>query len=150
MPQRFPTPGCADGSDFTGTVSAVADDVKQRWKVGDRVCGAVHGANPTDKEIGTFAEYVLVDADFAWRVPKGMEWEEAAAAGSGVAWLTLGLVLRRSLGLTGEFRRPASEDEAKEVLVYAASTAVGTLATQLLKLLVKSYYTIKKYRIQES
>jgi len=136
MPQRFPTPGCADGSDFTGIVSAVAEDVKLRWKVGDRVCGAVHGANPIDKEIGTFAEYVLVDAEFAWRVPKGMEWEEAAAAGSGVAWLTLGLVLRRSLRLEGTFKRPVREEEAMEVLVYAASTAVGTLATQLLRLLV--------------
>lgn len=51
-------PGCADGSDFTGTISAMADAVKQRWKVGDRVCGAVHGVNPIDKEIGTFPGYV--------------------------------------------------------------------------------------------
>jgi NADPH:quinone reductase-like Zn-dependent oxidoreductase len=79
----------------------VADDVRQRWKVGDRVCGAVHGANPIDNEIGTFADYVIVNADFAWRMPKGMEWEEAAVAGSAVAWLTLGLELRRSLELAG-------------------------------------------------
>jgi len=135
MPERFPTPGCVGGCDFSGTVAAVGSDVS-RFQIGDRLCGAVHGANPIDKSIGSFADYVLVDAQFAWSVPPYMSFEEAAAAGSGVALLTLGLVLRKSLDLPGSFKSPVGEDESKEVLVYAASTAVGTLATQLLKLSV--------------
>lgn len=145
MPERFPTPGCVGGCDFSGTIAAVGSDVSKtsRFQIGDRVCGAVHGANPIDKSIGSFADYVLVDAQFAWSVPPYMSLEEAAVAGSGVALLTLGLVLRKSLDLSGSFKNPVGADESKEVLVYAASTSVGTLATQLLKLSVFIIPTLK-------
>lgn len=145
MPERFPTPGCVGGCDFSGIVAAVGSDVSKtsRFQIGDRVCGAVHGANPIDKSIGSFADYVLVDAQFAWSVPPYMSLEEAAAAGSGVALLTLGLVLRKSLDLPGSFKSPVGENESKEVLVYATSTSVGTLATQLLKLSVFTISTLK-------
>ncbi|KAH8590068.1 chaperonin 10-like protein [Bisporella sp. PMI_857] len=137
MPERFPTLGCVGGCDFSGTVVALGSDISKtgRFGLGDRVCGAVHGANPIDKSIGTFSDYVLVDALFAFSIPPYMGFEEAVAGGSGVAFLTMGLVLRKSLNLPGSFKNPAGADESKDVLVYAASTSIGTLATQLLKLL---------------
>jgi NADPH:quinone reductase-like Zn-dependent oxidoreductase len=136
MGERFPTPGCFVGCDFSGTVVALGSDVSKtgRFQIGDRVCGGVHGSNPIDKTTGAFADYVSVDAEIVFLIPAYMGFEEAPVAGSGVVLLTLGLALKKGLDLPGSTRRPVGEDESKEVLVYAASTSVGTLATQLLKL----------------
>lgn len=135
MADRFPTPGCVDGCDFSGTVVALGSDWSKtgRFKIGDRVCGGVHGSNPIDKSTGCFADYVSADAQFTFRVPEYMGMEDAAAVG-GTGIGTLGLALKRSLGLPGSPREPVSEGEGIQVLVYAASTSVGTLATQLLRM----------------
>lgn len=135
MAERFPTPGCVDGCDFSGTVVALGSDWSKtgRFKIGDRVCGGVHGSNPIDKTTGCFADYVSADAQFTFKVPEYMGLEEAAAVG-GTGLGTLGLALKRCLQLPGSPNNPVSEEESIEVLVYAASTSVGTLATQLLRL----------------
>lgn len=135
MAERFPSPGCVDGCDFSGTVVALGSDSSKtgRFRIGDRVCGAVHGSNPIDKTTGSFADYVSADAEFTLKIPDGMSLEQAAAIG-GTGMGTMGLALKRCLGLKGSPIDPVNEDESKEVLVYAASTSIGTLAIQLLKL----------------
>ncbi|KAI9708165.1 MAG: putative secondary metabolism biosynthetic enzyme [Bogoriella megaspora] len=135
MAERFPTPECVDGCDFSGIVVALGSDWSQtaQFKIGDRVCGAVHGSNPIDKTTGSFADYVSADAQFTFKVPPSMGLEEAAAVG-GTGMGTMGLALKRCLKLPGSLLQPVEENESKEVLVYAASTSVGTLACQLLKL----------------
>jgi len=135
MAERFPCSGCVDGCDFSGTVVVLGSDWSRtgRFNVGDRVCGAVHGSNPIDKTTGSFADYVSADAEFTSKIPDSMSTEQAAAVG-GTGMGTMGLTLKRSLGLDGSPTNPVSETDAKEVLVYAASTSVGTLATQLLAL----------------
>lgn len=135
MADRFPTPGCVDGCDFSGTVVAVGSDGAKtgRFRIGDRVCGGVHGSNPIDLTTGCFADYVSADAQFTFHVPEYMGLEDAAAVG-GTGIGTLGLALKRSLALPGGPTEPVPEGEGKEVLVYAASTSVGTLATQLLRM----------------
>lgn len=130
MPAYFPSPGAINGCDFTGTIIAMGSAVKRALKVGDRVCGAVHGANPIRHQSGTFAEYVEADPDFIIKVPKDMAWEAAAAIGGAVIG-TVGLGLFHSLGLPGP-EKPANK--AFVVLVYGGSTACGTMAIQLLKL----------------
>ena len=137
MPARFPTPGCVVGCDFAGTVVAVGSQVAKvgRVQVGNRICGAVHGANPIEKSTGTFSDYVVADGDLVWLIPPYMSFQEATVAASGVILDTLGLVFKTSLCLPGTFDQLATGDDSKEVLVYAASTAVGTAATHLLKLL---------------
>lgn len=135
MADRFPTPGCVDGCDFSGTVVALGSDLSKtgRFHIGERVCGGVHGSNPIDLATGSFADYVSADAEFTFKVPEYMNLEEAAAVG-GTGIGTLGLALRKCLGLSGSFKNPVSEQDSRDVLVYAASTSVGTLAMQLLRL----------------
>lgn len=61
----------------------------------------------------------------------GLE-QAAAVGGTGIG--TMGLALGRCLKLPGRPTALVGKEEAKQVLVYAASTSVGTLATQLLAL----------------
>jgi NADPH:quinone reductase-like Zn-dependent oxidoreductase len=135
MSERFPAPGAVDGCDFSGTVVALGSDVSKtgRFKVGQKVCGGVHGSNPIDPTTGSFADYLSADAEFTFRVPDYMDLKEAAAVG-GTGIGTMGLALSKSLQLPGSPTQPVSGDESQHVLVYAASTSVGTLATQLLRL----------------
>ncbi|KAH3920889.1 trans-enoyl reductase phmE [Parastagonospora nodorum] len=161
MSERFPAPGAVDGCDFAGTVVALGSDVSKtgRFQVGEKVCGGVHGSNPIDPTTGSFAEYLSADAEFTFKVPGYMGLKEAAAVG-GTGIGTMGLALSKSLGLPGSPTRPVGETDSKYVLVYASSTSVGTLATQLLRLsghrpiavcspknydLVKSYGAVKAF-----
>ena len=132
MPANFPSPGTINGCDFAGIIIAVGSAVKRPLRIGHRVCGAVHGANPIRHQSGTFAEYVEADPDFIIKIPDEMTWETAAAIG-GAGIGTVGLGLFYSLGL------PSPEKPAEKpvvVLVYGGSTACGTMAIQLLRLYV--------------
>jgi NADPH:quinone reductase-like Zn-dependent oxidoreductase len=135
MSERFPAPGAVDGCDFSGTVVALGNDVSKtgRFQIGQKVCGGVHGSNPIDPTTGSFADYLSADAEFTFIVPDYLNLKDAAAVG-GTGIGTMGLTLGKSLQLSGSPTQPVSDDESRYVLVYAASTSVGTLATQLLKL----------------
>lgn len=139
MPLRFPTPGCLDGHDFSGTIVSLGPPsvATTGFAIGDRVCGAVHASNPIDKTTGAFAEYVSVDAEFTLKIPKRISMDQAAAIG-GTGMGTMGLTLKECLGLDGSPGNPVADGQGKEVLVYAASTSIGTLALQLLSLYVIS------------
>ena len=157
MPLLAPATGATSGCDFAGRVVAFGPGHSPttdtttvsfssppatapsppRLKLGDRVCGAVHGSNPTDHSSGAFAEYLVADARLVLKVPAEMSWERAAAVG-GIGWGTLGLALWESLGLR-KGRLLKKQEGVKEqagvpVLVYGASTATGTMAVQLLRL----------------
>jgi NADPH:quinone reductase-like Zn-dependent oxidoreductase len=69
------------------------------------------------------------------KIPSHMSFEEAASLGTGIG--TMGLALFHDLGVPGYPTQPATKQ--KTVLVYGGSTASGTLALQLLKLLVFLY-----------
>lgn len=130
MGKAFPSPGAMIGMDFSGHVVAIGDDVAARRpdiKIGMAVCGVVHGSNPADHEIGTFAEYVLAQPETLLRVPDN--WSMAQAATLGLALLTNIIALWSSLGLTID----TPSDSAVPVLIYGGSTACGTMAIQLLR-----------------
>lgn len=171
MHANFPSPGATVGCDFAGTIVALGSDIlasslstsssspssssplsspsssseqQQKYpalKIGDRVCGAVHGSNPIDPSTGAFADYVHTEGDLVLRVPDSVPWEQAAALG-GIGHGTLALALWRSLGLKGtpdlplEGKKQADDGEEEDgqyVLVYGGSTATGTMALQLLR-----------------
>ena len=138
MPSRFPCKGVVNGTDYAGIIVGIGPEVaslpsKPRWKIGDHVFGACHGANPVDPQSGAFAEYVRSDPELVFRKPESMAWETAAAFGcSGIATLGLSLFWKGGMNLTGSPDEPAKE--AEKVLVYAGSTSVGTMAIQLLKM----------------
>lgn len=61
----------------------------QRWKVGDRIGGFVHGGLYSD--VGSFAEYLKADGDLAWEVPDEMTLVEATTYGVPAATAVLSL-----------------------------------------------------------
>ncbi|CAG8973050.1 hypothetical protein HYALB_00010824, partial [Hymenoscyphus albidus] len=139
MPSQFPSPGVRNGTDFAGIIVAIGQDVedlpsKPNWGIGDEVFGACHGANAIDPEQGAFAQYIRADPELLFRKPEYISWEAAAATGaSGIATLGLSLFWEGGMGLVGTPENPAVEGEREQVLVYAGSTSVGTLAIQLLR-----------------
>ncbi|OTA98396.1 hypothetical protein M426DRAFT_258962 [Hypoxylon sp. CI-4A] len=133
MGPNFPSPGAIVGFDFAGEVVRMhtqVSELRPDLKVGDRVCGLVHGSNPADRGNGAFAEYVRVPALLVLKVPEYMEMRQAAALGVAIA--TNALTLWESLGIPGSPYEPAAQ--RFDVLVYGGSTCMGTMATQLLKL----------------
>jgi NADPH:quinone reductase-like Zn-dependent oxidoreductase len=137
MPGQFPAKGVANGTDYAGIVVAIGPRVatlpsKPKWQVGDEVFGACHGANAIDPQSGAFAQYLRSDPELLFKKPPNMPWENAAAWGaSGIATLGLSFFWDGGMGLSGSPDKPAKDSE--QVLVYAGSTSIGTLAIQLLK-----------------
>jgi NADPH:quinone reductase-like Zn-dependent oxidoreductase len=80
---------------------------------------------------GAFTEYILEEADMAWRIPDNLSWEEAASMGNAVT-SSVGMALWWSLKLRGTPESPIPEPQY--VLVYGGASASGTFAIQLLKL----------------
>jgi len=109
-----PPPGVTDilGLEMAGEVAAVGPGA-DGFRAGDRVCALLPG--------GGYAEYAVIPAGMAMRIPDGMTFEEAAAVPE--AFLTAHLNLWR-LGALREGHR---------VLVHAAGSGVGTAAIQLIR-----------------
>ncbi|RBQ81422.1 hypothetical protein FVER14953_11742 [Fusarium verticillioides] len=112
-------PNSIIGCDYAGVVHQVGDSVKDRWKIGDRVAGAVHGGLYPDK--GAFAEYLKIDADVAWKVPEHISDTDAATYG--VSAVTAMLVLNVIHGIPFVDTKPG----------YTAVTTASLRSTQLVK-----------------
>lgn len=111
-PYVFP---CVIGFDAAGVVAAVGEGV-QGLAVGDRVCTTTnHGKGGQ----GSYAEYVIADADRVARIPDSLGF--AAAAALPVASLTAW----QALFARGSVQR----DDA--VLIHGGSGGVGSFAVQL-------------------
>ncbi len=137
MPLRFPTPGLWDGCDFAGTIVAMGSKAaaEGRFHFGERVFGAVQGSNQADPTAGSYCEYVKIDQDFAFHLPKEVSFETAPAiSGTGIA--TLGVALFWSLQIPGTLE--ALSKSPVDVLVYGGSSTIGLLAIQMVKLYVDS------------
>ncbi|KAI0836429.1 putative alcohol dehydrogenase [Hypoxylon sp. FL0890] len=149
-------PGLVSGCDFSGEVvevganaNALLSGSRQPWVVGDRVCGAVFGANPDKPNCGAFAQFVEADPLVLIRIPRGWDWNAAAAIGGSCIGV-IGIALFKELRLNlGDLRRAiennsrpnsraakiparANDDLKRVVLVYGGSTACGSIAIQIL------------------
>ncbi|KAF7557825.1 hypothetical protein G7Z17_g378 [Cylindrodendrum hubeiense] len=136
MGPAFPVPGTTVGIDYAGEVIRIdeyAARIRPDLQVGDIVCGGVHGNNPADLQSGCFAEFVRAPADLVLKVPDHLPLAQAAALGTG---LTTACMVLHSLGIDFDVTRADSRSSGAgaPVLVYGASTASGTMAIQLLKL----------------
>ncbi|KAH8691552.1 chaperonin 10-like protein [Talaromyces proteolyticus] len=121
-------PAVLVGSDYSGVVEAVGKDVKKEFSQGDRVCGFVHGCNAVQPEDGAFAEYIVAKGDLQMKIPDSMSFQEAATLGAGIN--TVGQVYKNL-----ELNLPNNPiKNAVPILIYAGSTATGTLAIQFAKL----------------
>jgi putative PIG3 family NAD(P)H quinone oxidoreductase len=107
-----PPPGASPilGLECAGEVLAVGEGVA-RYRVGDRVCALLAG--------GGYAELVNVPAGQVLPIPKGLDFNEAAALPEvfATAWLNLFMEARLTRG--------------ERVLLHAGASGVGTAAIQL-------------------
>lgn len=133
MPLRYPTPGLWNGCDFAGTVVAIGSEAAKegRFSVGDEVFGAVQGSNQADPTSGAYCEYLTVDQDFVFHIPKNLSFTSVSGI-SGTAIATLGIALFWSLRISGALDAPSSTQE--DVFVYGGSSTLGMLAIQMVKL----------------
>ena len=103
------------GNDFAGEVYEVGDKVTQ-FKVGDKVYG-----RPRKSKIGTFAEYISVNAEEIAPMPKGLSYEEAAS--------------KPLVGVTAyqAINEDIQAQPGDKVLIQAGSGGVGSFAIQYAK-----------------
>ena len=109
-----PPPGASDvlGLEVAGVVVAVGQDVT-RWKVGDEVCALLGG--------GGYAEYATVDARHALPIPKGLDFEQAAALPE-TAFTVFTNVFEGGQLKAGE-----------TLLIHGATSGIGVMAIQMAK-----------------
>ncbi|KAI0450750.1 GroES-like protein [Xylaria acuta] len=138
MGAAFPTPDAIVGMDYAGIIVSIHPRTETDLRIGDAVCGMVHGSNPASPDNGAFAEYIRVRPEMLLRVPQGekgrshLPMEQAATLGVGIT--TNIVALWAPSGLALEATPDAPAEKPFPVLVYGGSTATGTLATQLLRL----------------
>lgn len=113
------------GRDFCGVIEEVGRNLKDQWKVGDKVCGMFIHINGQ----GTVASYININpaVDRIIKVPPNLSDEEAAAFP-----LVLGTALR-SLSY-------AKLDKHSWICILGGATSVGQCAIQL----AKNYYNVEK------
>ncbi|KAF9265274.1 quinone oxidoreductase putative [Marasmius fiardii PR-910] len=110
---KYPVPPGAStilGVEFSGNISAIADDVTG-WKMNDEVFGLAGG--------GAYAEYIVVPASHLIPKPPHLTWNEAASIPE--AFLTA----YQAIVLYGEVA------EGENILIHSAASGVGIAAIQL-------------------
>ncbi|KAF5636109.1 toxD [Fusarium sp. NRRL 52700] len=117
-------PGLIAGCDFAGTIE---DPNGSDWKKGQRVGGWVHGA--TFEGIGSFAEYMNIEASLVFAVPDNISLQQASTIS--LAFATATQAMYQHLSLPEPYQ---SKEDKVDFLVYGASTSVGLYAVQLGKL----------------
>lgn len=103
------------GNDFAGVITEVGSKVED-FKVGDEVYG-----RPRKEKIGTFAEYISVDASEIALKPNKLSFEEAASIP------LVGLTAYQALNDIMDLKA------GNKVLIQAGAGGVGTFAIQLAK-----------------
>ncbi len=127
------TPGASFGFDCAGTIVQIGPNVKRKLQIGDRVCGAACGMDPTRPAGGAFTEYAALGGDLLLKMPDDMSFEDACTMGT--ALNSAAMVLFHSFALPWSLvDKPA--EQSFPILVYGASTSVGTMAIQILKMYV--------------
>ncbi|MBS4196002.1 NAD(P)H-quinone oxidoreductase [Lederbergia citri] len=107
-----PPPGASPilGLEMSGMIEEVGEDVTG-WQKGDRVCALLPG--------GGYAEYAVIPAGMAIRIPENLSFEEAAAIPE--VFLTAFL----NMFWLGKLKK------GETILIHAGASGVGTAAIQL-------------------
>ncbi|KAK2353956.1 2-methylene-furan-3-one reductase [Trifolium repens] len=128
FPSKFPVaPGC----DMAGVVIGKGINVK-KFDIGDEVYGNIQDFNNTDekpKQLGTLAQFIVVEENLVARKPKCLSFEEAASLPLAVQTAIEGFK-------TGDFKK------GETMFVVGGAGGVGTLVLQLAKLLFGASYVV--------
>lgn len=122
-----PAPSSTFGCDVAGEVVAIGSKCQSDIQVGDRVLGPVKGNALDAPGNGGFAEYAAIREVVAWRIPRDMQFEQAATLG--MSLMTVGLALHHVLRIPLP-RDPRNAESSRYVLIYGGGTATGTVAVQ--------------------
>lgn len=115
------------GDDLAGTVVAMGPQVS-KLRIGDRVA-AFH---PMGQPYGAYAEYATAPAHTVFRIPEFVSFAEGSTIP--LVSLTAALTLFRRQGFAAPWEPNAEDLNRMPLLVYAATTALGTYAVKLAKL----------------
>ena len=108
------------GLESAGTIVAVGERVT-RWKIGDEVCALLPG--------GGYAEYSLTHENHALPVPKGMDFNIAAAICETFFTVWSNVFMRGGL------------KAGETILIHGGSSGIGTTAIQLAELFGARVFT---------
>lgn len=119
------------GCDAAGTVVAVGSEVK-RFKEGDRVIGHAVSLLSQEPKYGAFQHFVAIEAGKAAKIPGNLSFENACVLPLAVDTAATGLFSPASDGYLGLPwpTLPRQKSDTK-VVIYGASSSVGSLAVQL-------------------
>jgi 2-methylene-furan-3-one reductase len=121
----------APGCDMAGVVIGKGINVK-KFDIGDEVYGNIQDFNNTDekpKQLGTLAQFIVVEENLVARKPKCLSFEEAASLPLAVQTAIEGFK-------TGDFKK------GETMFVVGGAGGVGTLVLQLAKLLFGASYVV--------
>ncbi|EED12253.1 quinone oxidoreductase, putative [Talaromyces stipitatus ATCC 10500] len=115
------------GDDVAGYVSSIGKDVKTtgEFRIGDRVAGFHKMLLPG----GAYAEYAVVPAHTAFIIPDNILFEEASTIPLTI--LAAALPLFRRQNLPAPWIGRSKNAEPLPLIVYGASSALGTFAIKL-------------------
>ena len=103
---------------------------KGGWRVGDRIAGVVHGGIYPDR--GSYAEYLKIDGDLAWKIPDDVTNETASTFGVSAT------TAMQALHLVLDFPWPDDQKPVSgthgTILIYSGATAASIFAIQLAKI----------------
>lgn len=114
------------GSDVAGTVQEVGDSVT-RFKVGDRVVGHAWSFKTHKGQDGAFNLYSNLPANNSALIPEAIEFKQAAVLPMAIDTATSGLLHGLGIPLPTLDTKPLG----KVIVVYGASSSIGSMATQL-------------------
>ncbi|KAI8027453.1 hypothetical protein LOK49_LG02G00540 [Camellia lanceoleosa] len=127
VPIEFPVvPGC----DMAGVVVAKGSGVS-KFEIGDKVYGNIQDSNADEKlkQLGTLAEFIVVEENLVAMKPENISFEEAAS---------LPLAVQTAM----EGFKTANFKEGQTVFIVGGAGGVGTLAVQLAKQFYRASHVV--------
>lgn len=118
------------GHDVAGEVYDVGSSVT-KFKKGDRVAGQAWGFKTGQPQDGAFALYSNIPSKNSASLPESIAFKDAAVLPLAIDTAATGLFLAESLDLP--WPEENSKPIEKTIIVYGASSSVGSMAVQLAK-----------------
>ena len=121
------------GCDVAGEVVEVHPSLADVYSIGDRVIGA---ASCLSRKDGTycysaFQEYVVLKSPSIAKIPKEVAYEDAAVLPLGINTAASCLFMDKTLGLKAPSVDGTKASQGKTLLVWGASSSVGSCGVQL-------------------
>ncbi|KAH3683272.1 hypothetical protein WICPIJ_005741 [Wickerhamomyces pijperi] len=116
------------GRESAGVVSKVGSKVKG-FKEGEEVF--IASTAYRDIRTSTFQRYTVVDSELLWKLPTNITLEQGSALGVGL--VTASSVLEEINGIVKDSEEDSKARSKKTVLVWGASSGVGSYVLQLLR-----------------